>query len=211
MSVYIDPVHIGNHRESKAIKEKGGRGSGKREAGKGKGDIWRCRHTNVRPKISSSLDFYVEVLVDFADDFDGVADLQMGVLSSENISPDIPFLSSLLSCLPNLAACLHVHHKSRMIQLSSVARIEPRSIHQDPRKTSNSKLRGKTKKKGELRTRLRITSTLPPASITAISPRNCTTFPSMRTMRCWKAERCGARMRGVCGVSIALSWRTLGG
>jgi hypothetical protein len=52
-------------------------------------------------------------------------------------------------------------------------------------------------------TLVRITSTWPPASITAVSPRNCTTFPSIRTMRCWKFERCGARMRGVCGWSIA--------
>jgi hypothetical protein len=51
-------------------------------------------------------------------------------------------------------------------------------------------------------TRFRITSTWPPASIMAVSPRSWTTLPSMRTMRCWKFDRCGARMRGVCGWSI---------
>ena len=51
-------------------------------------------------------------------------------------------------------------------------------------------------------TLFRIKSTLPPASITAVSPRSDTTFPRMRTMRCWKFERWGARMRGVWGWSI---------
>lgn len=55
------------------------------------------------------------------------------------------------------------------------------------------------------RTRFNITSTLPPASMTAVSPRSWTTFPSMRTILCWKLWRWVARMRGVWGWSIAAS------
>jgi hypothetical protein len=51
-------------------------------------------------------------------------------------------------------------------------------------------------------TLFRITSMLPPASMTAVSPRSCTTLPSMRTSLCWKDCRFGARIRGVCGWSI---------
>lgn len=55
---------------------------------------------------------------------------------------------------------------------------------------------------GGLRTLFKITSICPPASMTAFSPRSWTTFPSTRTILCWKVERCGARMRGVWGWSI---------
>jgi hypothetical protein len=51
--------------------------------------------------------------------------------------------------------------------------------------------------RGQLRTRFKMTSTFPPASMMAVSPRSWTTLTSMRTMRCWKFERWGARMRGV--------------
>lgn len=51
-------------------------------------------------------------------------------------------------------------------------------------------------------TRFNITSMLPPASIVAVSPRNWVTLPTMRTILCWKFERCGARTRGVWGWSM---------